>query len=270
MFTDLERLVVPGQFDLILREAAEKGGYLYSEVHHVPQISIASVSRDSLLTSLREDLVWLNPLRNSLGLAPDRNGHTLSRHLTIVPYPRILLGEGGIPHRAKFVRHENYCFIKGTTVNASILLRSFATSSERPLIVCSPGWVISDAHPELLGILADCFSGTKFDVVIMTGTNRISAADYPGDNVLLIPNGPQAELVKYARCLICHGGLTTVLEALTASVPVLCLPLAGDQFEVSERVKEIGAGRLVSAVSVSRDVLMAELGTITETRRVLE
>ena len=59
----------------------------------------------------------------------------------------------------------------------------------------------------------------------------------------------QREAVARADLVITHGGLNTVLDALEAGKPTLCLPLAFDQPGVAARVSRLGAGQVLSSWS---------------------
>lgn len=56
----------------------------------------------------------------------------------------------------------------------------------------------------------------------------------------------QDEAVARADLVITHAGLNTVMDALQAGKPMLCLPLAFDQPGLAARVKRLGAGEALS------------------------
>jgi MGT family glycosyltransferase len=69
----------------------------------------------------------------------------------------------------------------------------------------------------------------------------------PGDP-LVVNYAPQAELLARASALITHAGLNTVMEALAAGVPMIAIPITGDQFGVAARIAYRGAGEVIQAV----------------------
>ena len=56
---------------------------------------------------------------------------------------------------------------------------------------------------------------------------------------------PQAEVLRHARAMVCHGGTGTVRGALAQGVPVAVLPMFADQPHNAARVAELGAGLVI-------------------------
>lgn len=57
----------------------------------------------------------------------------------------------------------------------------------------------------------------------------------------------QADVLREADLVVCHGGSGTTFGALAAAVPVVAVPLFGEQFTNGRRVAEAGAGLVVEA-----------------------
>lgn len=66
------------------------------------------------------------------------------------------------------------------------------------------------------------------------------------DAELVSPWVSQRQLISQADAVVTHGGLNTVLDALSAGVPMLCLPLAFEQPGIGARVAWAGAGETLS------------------------
>jgi MGT family glycosyltransferase len=78
--------------------------------------------------------------------------------------------------------------------------------------------------------------------VITTGL-AVDPADVPAPaNVQVVPSAPHGELLGEASVVVTHAGHGTVVKALAAGVPLVCLPMGRDQAEVARRVSERGAG----------------------------
>ena len=56
------------------------------------------------------------------------------------------------------------------------------------------------------------------------------------------PQLPQVAAIAACDAVICHGGNNTVMEALTAGVPVLAGPFSSDQFVAAEDLRRGGVG----------------------------
>lgn len=66
-------------------------------------------------------------------------------------------------------------------------------------------------------------------------------------NAIVVPFAPQLAVLERASLAITHAGLNTVLECLTAGVPMVCLPVTNDQPGVARRVEWVGAGACLPA-----------------------
>ena len=73
--------------------------------------------------------------------------------------------------------------------------------------------------------------------------------------------------------VISHAGLSTITAALTAGVPLVCIPQGRDQPDNAKRVAASGAGRVVVADAPLADIaaavreLLADPAALREARR---
>ncbi|CAD6196320.1 unnamed protein product [Caenorhabditis auriculariae] len=73
------------------------------------------------------------------------------------------------------------------------------------------------------------------------------------DNVLIYRWVPIKQLLAHPRIelIVCHGGINTVNELMLFGVPVLGVPLQGDQASNLKRVVELGAGEMLTIHELS-------------------
>jgi len=64
-------------------------------------------------------------------------------------------------------------------------------------------------------------------------------------NTIIVSRAPQLELLKHTSVCITHGGLNTVLEALTQGVPQVAIPVTNDQPGVAARIADKKTGLFV-------------------------
>jgi UDP:flavonoid glycosyltransferase YjiC (YdhE family) len=57
--------------------------------------------------------------------------------------------------------------------------------------------------------------------------------------------------LRHCAAAVLHGGFNTVLDALSAGVPIVALPIAFEQPATAARLARVGAGRVVSARSLT-------------------
>lgn len=67
------------------------------------------------------------------------------------------------------------------------------------------------------------------------------------------------------RAFISHCGLNSVIEAVHAGVPLLCVPLFGDQFYNAAIVEHRRVGVMVDHDTVTREQLVDALTQLTGT-----
>jgi UDP:flavonoid glycosyltransferase YjiC (YdhE family) len=81
----------------------------------------------------------------------------------------------------------------------------------------------------------------------------------PAGHLLVIARAPVLELMPQLDAVVCHGGLNTVCEALSAGVPLVIAPIRHDQPVTAAQVAAAGAGIRVRFGRVSPDQLRAAI-----------
>lgn len=111
------------------------------------------------------------------------------------------------------------------------------------------GTVFQNENPELFQVLirASTRFAKDYAVIISTGDeknyDKYMNSSLASPDILLIPHTPQIEILKRASLFITHAGMNSVSEAINYGVPIICLPLSGDQPFVAWRVAdELGVG----------------------------
>lgn len=124
-------------------------------------------------------------------------------------------------------------------------LNSIPDRDPRPLIYASLGSLQGHRIKLLQRIARACrMVGVRLVISHANSLTTRQAASIDADEVLAW--APQAEVLGRASAVITHAGLNTVLDALTAGLPMLCLPLAFEQPGISARVQHAGAGIMLS------------------------
>lgn len=66
---------------------------------------------------------------------------------------------------------------------------------------------------------------------------------------------PQLEVLKHTDVFVTHGGMNSSSEALYYGVPLVVVPVTGDQPLVAKRVAEVGAGIRLNRKEVTPELL---------------
>ncbi|XP_051875265.1 UDP-glucuronosyltransferase 3A1-like isoform X2 [Pristis pectinata] len=91
----------------------------------------------------------------------------------------------------------------------------------------------------------------------------------PAPNVKLVDWLPQNDLLGHpkARLLVTHGGLNSLMEAVYHGVPVIGIPLFGDQFDNMVRVEAKGLGLCVHVAQLQAQRLSHTMATVIRDKR---
>ena len=76
-------------------------------------------------------------------------------------------------------------------------------------------------------------------------------------NVVACPSAPHAQILPRAAAVVTHAGHGTTIRALSAGVPLLCLPMGRDQNDTAARVVWHGAGLRLSPAASARKIRRA-------------
>jgi UDP:flavonoid glycosyltransferase YjiC (YdhE family) len=78
---------------------------------------------------------------------------------------------------------------------------------------------------------------------LVTTGPEIDPAQIPAaPNVTVVQAAPHGRVMPHAAAVVTHCGHGTVMKALAAGVPLVCVPAGRDQLEVAARVVDVGAG----------------------------
>ncbi|MFP5211731.1 MAG: glycosyltransferase [Acidobacteriota bacterium] len=115
-----------------------------------------------------------------------------------------------------------------------------------PLIYASLG-TFQNGSEAIFRTIAEACAGLDAQLLISLGggLDPASLGKLAGDP-LVVRFAPQLEILKRAALVITHAGINTVLESLSAGVPLVAIPLGNDQPGVAARLKARGAGVVVS------------------------
>lgn len=115
-------------------------------------------------------------------------------------------------------------------------------TGDDPLVVVAPS-TVKDPGGELVALTLEALSGEPVRVLAST-----SSAPAPGRvpaNAVVSDWLDYGAAMRDASLVVCHGNHGTVVQALTAAVPVLVIPAMADDAEHGARVTWSGAGLMV-------------------------
>ncbi|ANJ26529.1 hypothetical protein ATC03_07150 [Agromyces aureus] len=117
---------------------------------------------------------------------------------------------------------------------------------------------------DLLTRISRALASLPVRAVITTGP-AIDPAEIPAaPNVAVVRSVAHAELIPRAAIVITHAGHGTLIKALAARVPTLCIPLGRDQPENAARAARHGAAVVISKKSDASAIATAVLDLLLE------
>ncbi len=141
---------------------------------------------------------------------------------------------------------EKYAFVGPLVIPPETSFRK----KGKKLIYVSMGTVNND----MLEFYSNCiraFGNTELELLISAGELAdISLLGRLPENVRVERWVEQTAVLKEADVFLSHCGMNSASESLYFGVPVLCFPQTSEQGAVAFRIKQLGAGRLLTSNSV--------------------
>jgi len=137
------------------------------------------------------------------------------------------------------------------------------TDDPRPLVLVGFSTTFQN-QADVLSRVITALGALDVRAVVTAGPSIDLAALVSAPNVHVCASAPHSELLKQASAVVTHAGHGTVIRALAAGVPLVCLPMGRDQNENAARVGYHGAGvRLKPAATV--DTIRHAVRTVLDT-----
>jgi UDP:flavonoid glycosyltransferase YjiC (YdhE family) len=242
MLPDLTRHVAEWQPDVLVRESTEFAALLVGEQLGLPHASIgtgALGSRDD-----RREIVAdvLTTWRDKLNLPADPEAQAMYRylHLSFMP-PRWDGEESGVVYAdtVHFIRYQN------PPRPGEARPEWLDEPRDRPLVLVSLGTVMN-AEPGLFEAIISALADEPMEVVVAIGRDQDATRfGRPPANVRIESFVPQIQVLEQCALFVTHCGFNSTKEALSLGIPLVAIPIGGDQPYCAERIEALGLGRRV-------------------------
>jgi UDP:flavonoid glycosyltransferase YjiC (YdhE family) len=257
LIPDLLRHVAAWQPDVIVRESAEYGGCLVAEKLDLPHASVATGSTGSQDDRPRLLRGVLGERRAELGLEADPDGRMMFRYLHLALTPRRWEGRSEPPATAHFFRYEDPHRSREEAPGW------LARPRQRPLVLASLGTLMY-REPGLLEAIVAALADEPLDAVVVIGDEDPRRFGAVAANIRLERRIPQIAILRHCQLFITHGGFNGTKEALSLGVPLVVIPIGGDQPFTAERVKALGLGLAVAPPDRTPEIIRARLREVLE------
>ncbi|AJD09288.1 ecdysteroid UDP-glucosyltransferase precursor [Condylorrhiza vestigialis mutiple nucleopolyhedrovirus] len=123
-------------------------------------------------------------------------------------------------------------------------------------------------HAEFLQMLLDTFAKLNNRTVLWKVDDAVAASIVLPPNVIAQKWFNQRAVLNHRNVVafVTQGGLQSSDEALNARVPMVCLPMMGDQFHHSAKLQQFGVARALDTVTVTATQLALAVGNVIANR----
>ncbi|XP_047539178.1 UDP-glucosyltransferase 2-like [Vanessa atalanta] len=152
---------------------------------------------------------------------------------------------------------------QGTQHELSADLKLYLDSSKNGVIYASFGTNIKPSMipPDKLKIFTDVFSQLTYDVLFKWDNDELPGRS---KNVKISKWLPQSDLLRHpkVKLFITQGGLQSTDEALTAGVPLIGVPMFGDQWYNTEQYVKFNIGKQLLIETLTKEQLLDDIKTV--------
>ncbi len=228
-----------------LRSDREAIGFTFPE--KMPQFLIRGIFKltDRLFID-RAICPKLNEVRARLKLAPVKVG-TLSQWINSPQLVLCLFPEWLKPFQPgwpKQVVQTGFTYYDGTIdYNESKIVMQFIESGEPP-IVFTPGTGVSN-EDEFFKVAVESAQDLKKRALLCSKNCSQVPSKLPA-GVMYADYVPFNLVLNKAALIVHHGGMGTMVQAMSAGIPQIIRPMAHDQFQNGSLVWKLGAGAVIN------------------------
>lgn len=258
MALDLLPICELWQPDLIVRESFELGGVVAAEQRGLPHAVIGIGAYRTLHWLQHGTPAQLDEVRRAFGLPPDPDLAALARYLHFSFTPPSLQDRAApLPPTAHILRHANF-----DQSGDEILPAWVGALPDRPVVYVTLGTAFNRRTDLLAAIIAG-LRAEPFTLIVTIGRDGDRDAFGPQpEHVHIERYIPQSLLFPHCDLVVTHAGWSTVMGALGAGLPLVCVPVSADQPENAARAVASGAGLAIPAESLTSDGVRAAVRTV--------
>jgi UDP:flavonoid glycosyltransferase YjiC (YdhE family) len=240
MIPDVLRHIEEWKPDVLAHENAEFAASLVAEKIGLPHASIGTGAWSSRADRREFFAEALSARRAELGMPADPTAEMMFRYLHFAFIPPSWDGDVTHAPTIHFIRYEN------PERPGEARPAWLDVPRDRPLVLASLGTMMHTL-PGLFEAIIEAVADEPIEVVAAVGRDQQRArfGAVPA-NVRIEDYVPQIQVLGACDMFITHGGFNSTKEALRLGIPLVVIPIGGDQPYTAERVEALGLGRAVS------------------------
>jgi len=235
------------QPDLIVCDEVDFGSMIEAEQLGLPHATVLVIASGSFV---RPDVVSepLDALRAEHALPPDPGLEMPSRHLVLSPFPPSFRDPAyPLPPNTLSIRPE-----AADPADANAAPTWLSHLSDKPTVYFTLGTVFNLESGDLFTRVLSGLRELPINIIVTVGRqiDPESLGPQP-DNVRIERYIPQSTLLPHCDLVVNHGGSGSVIGALAHGLPLVVIPMGGDQSLNAARCEQLGAGIALDAVQAT-------------------
>jgi UDP:flavonoid glycosyltransferase YjiC (YdhE family) len=227
----------------------------------LPARGPVGVARDAVYKAMmeylyrRDALPSLNVARKQLGLQPLRSAfqqYDRAARVLILCSPELDFRSFHLPSNVRYV---------GTPLDdfhAPAWTGPWPRDDNRPLVLASLS-TLAQGQTDLMQRVLTALGSLRVRALATLGPSLDPSQFQAPANVIVEPFVPHSAVLPNADAMVSQCGIGTLMKALAYGVPLVCLPLIGDQPDNAARVVARGAG-----IRLGKDASPAQIARAVE------
>ncbi|EDO30401.1 predicted protein, partial [Nematostella vectensis] len=144
-------------------------------------------------------------------------------------------------------------------------------SGDEGVILLSFGSMIEGLHNDTMLMMLKAFSQMPQNVLVKLDLNGLPKDSVP-PNVRAVKWLPQNDVLGHSKTklFITHAGANGLAESAYHGVPMICVPIFGDQFDNSQLAKDIGIAEMIKVNDMTADQFVSTLQRVLTQGRFKE
>jgi UDP:flavonoid glycosyltransferase YjiC (YdhE family) len=253
---DLLALAERWRPDLFVREGSEFGACLAAELLELPN----AVAGALWFRPQAPLMAPLDAVRRDLGLAPDPMGAQIYRYLALAPMPPSWVApDEELPPTVHFVRQDPRDPAVGGDLQSWLADRPL----DRPLVHATLGTTEANRTPGLYEAILAGLRDEPVDLVVAVGEHQDPAGfGSQPPHVRVECHVDHGALLPRCDAVGAHGGFGTIMGCLAAGVPMVVIPVQGDQPRNAQRCADLGVGLVVGPEERTPEAIRAAVRAV--------
>lgn len=235
---------------VLIRAHLTYAGWIAAEECGIPYVTVVEYASGEPGWSEEGMRTTLNGWRERRGLTPDLELARLHRFLTLSPFPPSLR-HADSPLGATTRRTMPLIFSESTD---DVLPEWVETLPSRPIVHASLGTVAG--RLDLLRVMVEGAANEAYTLILATGPSNDPATFGPlPQNVRAAAYIPHSLLLPRCDAIITHAGAGTLIASINAGLPMVFVPLFGDQPANAECAAAAGAGIVLDHATLTPEAV---------------